>query len=144
MKLRAFLEEAGISERHLNIANEKEKAELVGLYQFVNSEIERVKTECSEFYQKLNYSDIDINRQVNKALHSLYPSIYSTLKLNGWFFRLGQWQRKYKEDYEKILNETANVDEEIKWKKLKHFFDTHRIPKELRVRNRGNKTKRAI
>ena len=144
MKVELFLKKAGITEYHLNAANEKEESELVGLYQFVNSEIERVKTECAEFYHKLNYSDVDINRQVNKALHSLYPSIYRTLKLNGWFFRLGQWQRKYKEDYEKILNEAANVDEEIKWKKLKHFFDTHRIPKEFRVRNRENKTKRAI
>lgn len=144
MKVELFLKKAGITEYHLNAANEKEEVELVGLYQCVNSEIERVKTECTEFYQKLNYSDIDINRQVNKALHSLYPLIYNTLKLNGWFFRLGQWQRKYKEDYEKILDETANVDEEIKWKKLKYFFDTHRTPKEFRVRNRANKTKRAI
>lgn len=132
MIVSAFLEKAGITEYHLNVANEKEKTELIGLYQSANNEIKRVKKECREFYQRLNYSEVDINRQVNKALNSLYPSINSTLKLNGWFFRLEQWQRKHKEDYEKVLNEVTNVDEDTKWNKIGHFFDTHKIPKEFR------------
>ena len=141
MKVKTFLEKAGISEYHLNVANEKEKNELIGLFQFANNEINRVKQECREFYQKLNYSEIDINREINKALNSLYPSLYHTLKLNGWFFRMGQWQRKHKEDYEKVLNEVANLDEDAKWKKLGRFFDTHRIPREFRFEFDGMKVK---
>jgi len=44
---------------------------------------------------------------------------------------------------EKVLNEVANLDEDVKWKKLGHFFDTHRIPREFRFEFDGMKVKKA-
>lgn len=136
------MERAGLKEEHIRLANEKERQEINALCYYVNSEIHRVKEECREFYTNLKCDEQYIQKRVVKELNNLVHSIQNDLKLNGWFIRLGQWQRIYKEDYEKVLNETKNVDEDTKWNRIGHFFNTHKIPKEFQFKFDGMKVKK--
>ena len=142
MKPQTFLKKAGFTNYYLNIANEKETIEIKSLFWYVNDEINRVKTECRDFYKKLNYNDVDINKRVNQELNKLYPHIDNTLKLNGWLIRFGIWKRKHDEEYLAMLERTSKLTEDLKWKERGKFFNTHRMPKEFRFEFDGMKVKK--
>lgn len=143
MKPEQFMRKIGISQYHLDVANQEEKDKLVATFQCVNNEIKRVKVECREFYERLNYNAVDVNRRVNQELNKLYKSFDNPLKLEGWFFRLCQWQRIYNEQYNAMLERTSKMKENEKWDEMGRFFETHKIPREFRFKYDGFKVRKA-
>lgn len=142
MKFWSIMERAGLNEEHIRLANEKEQQEINTLCYYVNSEIQRVKKECREFYTNLKCDEKYIQKRITQELNKLINYIQNDIKLNGWLIRLGQWQRIYNEDYEKVLNDTRNMDENTKWNQIGHFFDTHKIPSEFRFKFNGLKVEK--
>ena len=137
MKVKAFLKKSGISQYNLDVANKEEKDILVTMFQLANKEIFDLKKDCRDYYSKINFSDEEIERRISQELNILHRNLAYSLKMNGWFFRLRQWQRIYNEDYTKVLNETAHLDENTKWKRIGDFFNTHEIPNEFRFKFEG-------